>query len=95
MKVATIYSVFSFTLGTVDYMMSSRDLPDLWVSTPEDQFPDPTLDPEGFMVYCGESFPRLTAYLWLVTREMVEKGEELKPIAVHEPFICKPRIVHN
>ena len=74
---------------------SSHDPSDLWVSTPEDQFPDPTLDPEGFMVYCGESFPRLTAYLWLVTREMIEKGEELKPIAVHEPFICKLRIVHN
>jgi hypothetical protein len=62
---------------------------DLWVSTPEDQFPDPSLDPDGFMVYCGESHPRLTAYLWLVTREMIEKGEELKPIATHEPFICK------
>ena len=65
----------------------SRDLSNIWISTPEDQFPDPTLDPDGFMVYCGESLPRLTTYLWLVTREMVEKGEELKPIAKHEPFI--------
>ena len=62
-------------------------LPFLLPATPDDQFPDPTLDPEGFMVYCGESFPRLTTYLWLITREMVEKGEELKPIAKHEPFI--------
>ena len=82
--------------GGVDYdddfmsrAMSSRDPPDLWISTPDDQFPDPNLDAEGFMVYCGESFPRLTTYLWLVTREMVEKGEELKPIAIHEPFISR------
>ena len=80
--------------GVVDYddgfmsrAMSSHDPPDLWLSTPDDQFPDPNLDLEGFMTYCGESFPRLTAYLWLVTREMVEKGEELKPIAMHEPFV--------
>ena len=67
--------------------MSNHDPPDLWISTPDDQFPDPNLDAEGFMIYCGESFPRLTTSLWLVTREMVEKGEELKPIAIHEPFI--------
>ena len=67
--------------------MSNHDPPDLWVSTPDDQFPDPNVDVDGFMAYCGETFNRLTSYLWLVTREMVEKGEELKPIAVHEPFI--------
>ena len=87
----TSYHPFFLPAGGMDYdndfifhMMSPTNL---WISTPEDQFPDPRLDPEGFMVYCGESFPRLTAYLWLVTREMVEKGEELKPIAVHEPFV--------
>ena len=79
--------------GRVDYdgdfmslAMSNPDPPDLWLSTPDDQFPDPKVDLDGFMVYCGESYPRLTSYLWLVTREMVEKGVELKPIAMHEPF---------
>ncbi len=77
--------------GAVDYAMFSHDPSDhdLWVSTPEDQFPDPSVDPDGFMVYCGESLPRLTAYLWLVTREMIEKREKLKPIAMHKPFISK------
>ena len=89
-----------YHLGGVDYdddfmnrAMSNHDPPDLWISTPNDQFPDPKVDVEGFMVYCGESFHRLTAYLWLVTREMIEKGVELKPIAVHEPFLfSKPNL---
>ena len=65
---------------------SSLDPQGLWISTPEDQFPDPKFDLDGFMIYCGESFGRLTAYLWLVTREMIESGAEIQPIATHEPF---------
>lgn len=71
----------------MSHSLSSFDPPDLWISTPDDQFPDPKLDVDSFMIYCGESFPRLTSYLWLVTREMIEKGEELKPLAIHEPFM--------
>lgn len=67
--------------------MTNYDPHDLWISTPDDQFPDPKVDFDGFLTYCGESFPRLTTYLWIVTREMVEKGEELKPLAMHEPFL--------
>ena len=67
--------------------IKNHDPPDLWISTPDDQFPDPKLDVDGFMRYCGESYDRLMAYLWLVTREMIESGVEIKPIAMHEPFI--------
>ena len=73
-----------------DYMhraMTNRDPPGLWISTPQDQFPDPKYDLDGFLNYCGESFGRLTAYVWLVTREMIEGGTEIKPIAIHEPFL--------
>ena len=81
-------------IGSTDYdddfmdrVMKNYDPPDLWISTPSDQFPDPKLDVDGFMRYCGESYNQLTAYLWLVTREMIESGVEIKPIAKHEPFI--------
>ena len=89
------------TIGTLDSNSTQSDTnsskwqrvrrheDDIQISTPDDQFPDPNLDADGFMIYCGESFPRLTTSLWLVTREMVEKGEELKPIAIHEPFISR------
>lgn len=81
-------------VGSVDYsvdfmdrVMSNRDPPGLWESTPDDPFPDPEIDVDGFMVYCGESYGRLSAFLWLVTREMIERGVEIKPLAVHEPFL--------
>ena len=73
-----------------DYMEllhTHKDPAMLWVSTPEDQFPNPHSDLEGFLSYCGENMEHLTASLWLVTREMVEKGEEIKPLATHKPFL--------
>ena len=86
--------------GEVDYeedfmdrVMKNRDPPDLWISTPSDQFPDPKLDVDGFMRYCGESYGRLSAYLWLVTRRMIETGAEIGPIAIHEPVILSESLV--
>ena len=89
-------SVYSHTcIGSTDYVnraIKNRDPPDLRISTPDDQFPDPKLDVDGFMRYCGESYSRLTAYLWLVTREMIESGVEIKPIGMHEPFILSKSV---
>ena len=74
-------------------IMKNYDPQDLWISTPDDQFPDPKLDVDGFIRYCGDSYGRLTAYLWLVTREMIESGVEIKPIAMHEPYIFSKLLI--
>ena len=68
-------------------LRSHEDPPYLWKSTPEDTFPDPRVDLEGFMAYCGKGIDQVTAALWLVTREMVEAGVEIKPLATHKPFL--------
>ena len=77
----------NYDMDFMKQMKMNHDPPNLWVSTPEDQFPDPKFDVDGFIVYCGETYGRLTAYLWLITREMIERGAEIQPIAVHEPFL--------
>ena len=41
----------------------------------------------GFVEYCGHSLQEVSVHVYLVTREMVESGEELKPIAVELPFV--------
>ena len=83
-----------FAGGVVDYDddymhrgLTNHDPAGLWISTPQDQFPDPNFDLDGFMKYCGASFSSLTTYVWLVTREMIEGGAVIKPIAIHEPFL--------
>ena len=70
----------------------------LWDSTPQDPFPNPHTDFDGFLAYCGESMAGLTTSLWLVTREMVERGMEIKPLAIHKPFLfskLREREVHR
>ena len=71
----------------IQHAMDMQDPPELWTSTPEDPFPDPDTDAAGFLEYCGESVDRLTGYIWFVTKEMIERGVKLKPLAKHDPYI--------
>ena len=59
---------------------------DLWSSTPEDQFPDPDDDLEGFLHYCNHTMEELSASVYLLTREMIEEGE-VKPMVMERPFV--------
>ena len=79
------------------------DPPGLWDSTPTDRFPDPTTQLDAFLHYCNHSREHLTAFLYLITPEMVEGGD-VRPLITHGPFvysklyvnlnstICKERI---
>ena len=76
-----------FVLVFIAYSEAFEEPPNLWVSTPEDSFPNPDEDLVGFVEYCGHTLQEVS-----VTRKMVESGEELKPIAVELPFIFSESI---
>ena len=65
------------------------DPPDLWVSTPDDPVPDPK-DIDAVLKYCGMTKASRTATVYMVTREMIESGMDVVPLASYEPFVfCK------
>ena len=79
-----------FSEDSVDYSvdpihdsLTRTDPPELWQSNgPGDKLPHP-LTREALLGYCGE----VTGSLYLVNREMVESGMELKPVAHYTPHI--------
>ena len=78
---------YSFDL--IHESLIHEDPPELWHSNgDDDDLPNPlTLD--AYLRYCGET----TISLYLVNREMVESGVELKPLAQYRPIIyCKSLI---
>lgn len=103
MKVSSVVVVACFILYLhaflgegVDYdydmisnSITQTDPPDLWVSTPDDPLPDIiTLD--SLLEYCGESRAGMTISLYMVTREMIESGLGVRPLATYEPHLyCK------
>ena len=73
------------------------DPPDLWVSTPDDPLPDPK-DLDAVMKYCGLSKSAFVTSLYMVTREMIESGMEILPLASYDPFVygkCNIHVEHN
>ena len=80
------------TSDTLSNNIDKGNTADIWLSTPEDPFPDPDTDVTSFVEYCGQSIDQLASYVWLFTKEMIERGEELKPLAKHEPFVSSKSI---
>ena len=66
--------------------MAVKDPPGLWEQNDVEIFPDPHTHLEEFLVYCGHTIEQMTAYLYLVTRELAEGGD-IRPLAQHKPYI--------
>ena len=81
--------VVDYSSDFIQKSLQIYDPPGLWDSTPTDRFPDPATELDAFLHYCNHSREHLTSFLYLVTREMAEKGEEgdLKPLITHDPFV--------
>ena len=81
--------VVDYSSDFIQKSLQIYDPPGLWDSTPTDRFPDPATELDAFLHYCNHSREHLTSFLYLVTREMAEKGEErdLKPLITHGPFV--------
>ena len=69
-------------------MAPKLDPPDLWVSTDDDPVPDPR-DLDAFLKYCKHTRSELTTSVYMVTREMMESGMEVLPLASYEPYIAR------
>ena len=63
--------------------MAFRDPAHLWDGS---DYPDPQLDMAGFLSYCGESMEDYTASLYVLNRELVERGKVV-PLASHGPIL--------
>ena len=86
----TTHTVVDYTQDLFNNSLKVNDPAGLWVSTATDPFPDPTTDMDAFLRYCGYSREHLTALLYLVTREMLDGEETLRPLVTHDPFVyCK------
>ena len=72
--------------------MDHTDPPDLWISTDDDPVPDPR-DLDAMLEYCDMNKSELTASVYMVTREMVESGMEVLPLASYEPYIARKSCV--
>lgn len=70
------------------------DPPDLWVSTDDDPVPDPK-DLDAMLDYCGMTKSMFTASIYMVTREMIESGKEILPMASYEPFVYSKFIINQ
>ena len=64
----------------------TEDPPDLWESTPDDPVPDPS-NLTAVLHYCGWGRSDYTASLYMVTREMMESGMDVTPLASYKPFL--------
>jgi len=68
-------------------LLGGPSVADLWVSTPNDPFPDPDKDYAGFLDYCSEVNDVSTVSLYFLTRDMIESGLEIKPLVIEMPIV--------
>ena len=60
---------------------------DLWVSMPGDTFPDPWNETEAFIEdYCGYPMDSITAHMYFVTPQLIEKGD-IRPLYSFKPYV--------
>ena len=78
--------VVDYSSDFIQQSLKIYDPPGLWDSTPTDRFPDPTTQLDAFLHYCNHSREHLTAFLYLITPEMVEGGD-VRPLITHGPFV--------
>ncbi len=72
--------------GSHDHVNAPFSSDDLWISTPEDSFPNPDDDLDSFLHYCDHTLEELSVHVYLLTREIIEEGE-VKPIMTEKPFV--------
>lgn len=70
----------------MDRVLSNADYPELWKSTPDDPLPD-TITLDTLLDYCGKSKAEMTISLYMLTREMIESGMQVLPLATYEPYL--------
>ena len=65
--------------------LKNKDPPDLWAPG---SYPDPSSDLEGFLLDCGHSMDELSAYVYFLTRDVIESGE-VRPVEGYKPYVYR------